>query len=104
MSGIPSWAKPGALLVCIKRDEWVLITGADAQYGKPRYREICTVADVHPFVDFWCVRLEGYGHHLFNINRFRPLVDDANDAETEREIYRRKVHQNVAPRKNSVDA
>lgn len=101
---IPSWAKVGALVVCKDAGP-----RADADVGAPAplgltEGSIYTLRDVaHRFDGKIGCRLVEFGptNYGFLLNRFAPLVDDANDAETEREIYRKKVHQNAAPRKVS---
>jgi hypothetical protein len=92
---IPSWARKGAKVVLVDnspgRLDGYVCSNPDRIFT---ICEVCVEAGrVGCRVAEW-----RYDHFEYtDINRFRPLVDDANDAETEREIYRRKVHQNAAP-------
>jgi hypothetical protein len=108
---VPSWARKGALVVCVYTGP---LTG-HLNLGGLVKGGVYTVRDVvrHQHIGTHGVRLVEISRPLlarddyeqpFGFDRFRPLVDDANDAETEREIYRKKVHQNAAPRKVSERA
>lgn len=100
---IPSWARKGARVVCIKRNAWTPEGHNQFSEGVPQFRGIYTIRKVVVLgVGDYLALEEIEGMHCFRIDRFRPLVDDANDSEIEAQIYRKKVHQNGAPVKELV--
>lgn len=107
MSGLPPWARKGALVVCRdagpRRDADV---GAPSPLGLTE-GSIYTLRDVASRLDGknGCRLVEfGPTNYGFLLDRFRPLVDDANDSEVEAELFRKRIHQNAAPRKVSERA
>lgn len=97
MSDIPSWARVGAKVVCVKVGKWEVVSPGVGKDGGPCFGEICTIEAVWmggaAFIDL----VEYPGHKGFWIARFRPLVDD----EIEATLYRTKRIPSRAKRKTA---
>jgi hypothetical protein len=107
-SGIPSWARADVKVVCIN-DNW----NATGPARVPMLNEVLTIGDVFDQSAWPGRRIEGggavtlleLGHDwCFSVAHFRPLVNDADDAEIEAKLYHKKGLHQSAPRRKSVDA
>lgn len=112
MSGIPSWAiyRVGMRVQCIN-DKWT--KGARMSlwrwlnclwFGLPMKGGVYTITAIglHTPTGEPGICLKGWGDIGFNATKFRPLVNDADDAEIEAQIYRKKHHR--ATRRVGEDA
>lgn len=83
MSGVPSWARKGVKVVCIKRGAWGLVTGAPKtalDTTHPIFGEAYTIGEVDAEWTPVCLRLREF-HDLYNIAEFRPLVSKKTMAD-----------------------
>jgi hypothetical protein len=96
MSDIPSWAKRGAKVVCIKRGRWSHQSRCQnfpVEGGKYTIREVKILGDggyllleeVHNAPRLW--GNGDFDEPWFAIFRFRPLVEPKTEAE-DREFFR----------------
>lgn len=105
MSGLPSWARVGAKVVCVNAEG---ILGPDSAFGDeraPLEGNIYTVRDIiYPDSETPCFLLEEIANKVreyhfgayefsFRASRFRPLVTDSDDNEIEAQFYRRTLQR-----------
>lgn len=94
---IPSWAVPGAKVVCVKEGEWGLLIGSDPRPPKwqmPVFSMVYTVS--WAFMDGdgqWLVLSDMSPEDAWAIRFFRPVVNDTTEAT----LFRAK-HQPVRDR------
>lgn len=87
--GIPSWAVPGARVVCIKVGRWANLDGDDDGIG-PSFGQIVTIAEVEPAPPHLPemqpsgINPVGYPGRMYHVGHFRPLAED----DIEGELYR----------------
>ncbi len=89
---IPSWAVPGAKVVCIGDNGWHdALTGLDST--GPGFMEVVTISGIVPpgWWGYCGLLLEEYSDpEGFDIEDFRPLVDTTTDEEIEQRLFREK--------------
>lgn len=69
----------GQKVVCIKRGPWKLLAGKDQDRPKPKFREICTVAEMVREADKLCLGLAEYEGDYFAARNFRPVQKRKTD-------------------------
>jgi len=94
---IPSWAVPGAKVVCVKVGPWNLLGGPPYYGPDPAFGEICTIERAIRDADGIWLALSGYDKHVnFRIAHFRPVVADDIEAtlfRSKRQPVSREVEQ-----------
>lgn len=87
MSGIPSWAVPGAKVVCVVEGERWTADGCDMPAELPQLGMVYTVARLRAHTNGLHLDLiEVATTKSFHINGFRPVVAD----DTEAELFRKR--------------
>jgi len=81
MSGIPSWARVGAKVVCIDA-EWEAVDAGCRGSLDPSLQEICTIQGVYSSLGFVYFALVGYDGADYEISGFKPLISQADDIAT----------------------
>jgi hypothetical protein len=111
MSGLPSWARKGAKVVCIntnwRRGTLPWPTWLWAKFvGLPIAGGVYTITDVglHEYDGGAALRLQGWGKIGFHVDFFRPLLSDDNEIETVLYRQRKGNKTHSVPRRKSVDA
>ena len=97
--GAPSWAVPGAQVVCVKIGRWESLGGIDHGVG-PTFGQVLTIRSVwagpdhigesHSFLEF-----PEFAGRCYLVNYFRPVVNDTTEAELFR--ARRTPHPDPPP-------
>lgn len=101
MGGVPSWAVPGAKVVCIKACGWTRFWNAPPDLVPPRFGEVLTISAVREAIaiGWWYLSFaERDPQAIFAIENFAPVAED----DTEAELFRRRQYGADAPRESEV--
>lgn len=98
---IPSWAVPGAKVVCVKATPWVAANynamNEDGVYRRPRFGDVVTICAVVSLPDgYWLTFIEHDELDAFAVRHFRPVVADDIEAtlfRSKRQPVSREVEQ-----------